>query len=193
MNFYDIKPESWKIIYKVNNSDSLKTKPLVDKIKKFTSERTSEKLRYSEDIYTMTEGFVVIHGIPSEQKAIDIVSILKDYKDYKILETAIVISNENYKIVQIKKNLQDYLITPKTDPIGIVPYVPKQSTPSIEKPVEKNNEKVQNEILKLKNPTPPQPSGKNLNIQDSDDPVPANQSSAPTKIDKLPQAPPKRP
>jgi len=107
---FDAEPaKSWKIIYKITNEADPKTKVLIDKIKKFTSERTAQKLSYSVDIYTMTEKFLVVHGMPSEVNANDINTILKDYKDYKIAEPAIVISSENYKIVQIKKNIEEFL------------------------------------------------------------------------------------
>lgn len=67
----------------------------------------------SFDVYTATESFVTIHGIKTEENAKDVASILKDYKDYKIPDNAIIISNENYKVVQIKKNLPEYLTIKK--------------------------------------------------------------------------------
>lgn len=107
-------PVSWKILYKVgSNPDDKNTKILQDKIKKFVSERTIDKLSTSFDVYTVNESFVAIHGIKTEENAKDIASILKDYKDYKIADNAIIISNENYKVVQIKKNLVDYLTIKK--------------------------------------------------------------------------------
>lgn len=107
-------PDSWKILYKVGpNPDDKNTKILQDKIKKFVSERTIDKLSTSFDVYTVNESFVAIHGIKTEENAKDIASILKDYKDYKIADNAIIISNENYKVVQIKKNLVDYLTIKK--------------------------------------------------------------------------------
>jgi tetratricopeptide (TPR) repeat protein len=109
LQFDAIEPLSWKIIYKISNVETPVVKASEDKLKKFTSERTVEKLTLSQDVYTMTDNFIVIHGINTEQKATDIATILKDYKDYKIPLQAIVISNENYKIVQIKKNLEEYL------------------------------------------------------------------------------------
>lgn len=103
-------PLSWKILYKVpSNPEDKNTKALQDKLKKFVSERTSDKLTVSFDAYSMNENFVAIHGIKSEETAKDIATILKDYKDYKVADNAIVISNENYKVVQIKKNLSEYL------------------------------------------------------------------------------------
>jgi len=129
--------KSWKIIYKITNIEDPKTKVLIDKIKKFTSERTAQKLTYSIDIYTMTEKFLVIHGMNTEVNAIDINTILKDYKDYKITETAIIISSENYKIVQIKKNVEEYLQPrPKQEPIPVAPEPVA--------PVENNEEKLNN-------------------------------------------------
>lgn len=107
-------PMSWKILYKVSsNPEDKNTKALQDKLKKFVAERTSDKLTLSFDAYTMTENFVVIHNIGSEDKAKDIATILRDYKDYKIADSSILISNENYKVVQIRKNLADYLASKK--------------------------------------------------------------------------------
>lgn len=195
LKFYSAKPESWKIIYKVANADSLKTKALVQKIKKFTSERTSEKLKYSEDIYNMTESFIVIHGMKSEESAKGIVSVLKDYKDYKIAETGIVISNENYKIVQIKKNLEEYLVTPKTDPI-LEPVTPEPVMPSPPKPGTKDQrippakKQTQNAAREL---SPVNVEERGIKIDDSDDPEPekAMQSTNPRKGKE--ETPPKKP
>lgn len=107
-------PSSWKILYKVGaDPEDKKTKALQDKIKKYIAETQSMKLISSVDVYSMTEGFVAIHGMKSEESARNIAAILKDYKDYKIADPAIIISNENYKVVQIKKNLPDYLTAKK--------------------------------------------------------------------------------
>jgi hypothetical protein len=71
----------------------------------------------------MTEDFVVIHGINSAEYARGIVSILKDYKDYKIKETAVVVSNNNYKVIQIKKNWSEFSTN--------VPFTATESAPAI--------------------------------------------------------------
>ncbi|MGL2962677.1 tetratricopeptide repeat protein [Flavobacterium sp. RSB2_4_14] len=101
--------KNWKILYSTKDFEDKNTKILRDKIKKFIADRSLNKLSVSLDIYTMTDNFVVIHGINSEDLAKGIVSILKDYKDYKVQEKAIIISAENYTIVQIKKNLDEFL------------------------------------------------------------------------------------
>ena len=108
LKFNGEQPTSWKLIYKITDTLSVNNKILIDKIKKFTSERTAEKLNFSVDTYFMNEILLVVHGIPSEAKAKDIVTILQDYKDFKIKEPVLIISTENYKVIQIQKNIDSY-------------------------------------------------------------------------------------
>ena len=100
---------NWKILYQSKDFENKNTKVLREKITKFIKERSLDKLSISLDIYTMTDNFVVIHGMKSEEYAKGIASILKEFKEYKIQETPIIISTENYTVVQINKNLQDYI------------------------------------------------------------------------------------
>ena len=101
--------KNWKILYSTKDFEDAGTKVLREKIKKFIADRSLNKLTVSLDIYTMTDNFVVMHGLNSEDVAIGVTSILKDYKDYKVQQTPIIISAENYTIVQIKKNLDEFL------------------------------------------------------------------------------------
>ena len=112
LKFDGEKATSWKLVYKVTDTISAPNKILIDKIKKFTAERTSEKLSSSIDTYYMNDVLLVVHGIPSEGKANDIATILQEYKDYNIKEPVMVISSENYKVAQIQKSLDKYV--PKT-------------------------------------------------------------------------------
>ncbi len=98
---------SYKIIFKFAPDDP-KIKPLATKIQKFIKDGLNNSITLSEDIYTTNENFLVIHGFNSKLAAIDAVTILKDYKEYKVAETPIIISSEDYKVVQIKKNLAQY-------------------------------------------------------------------------------------
>jgi tetratricopeptide (TPR) repeat protein len=101
--------KNWKILYKSVGPDDKNTQILYDKIKKFIADRSLDKLTTSYDTYTMTDNFIVIHNMKSEDLAKGIASILKEYKEYKIQETPIIISTENYAVVQIKKNVEDYI------------------------------------------------------------------------------------
>ncbi|SHM89343.1 type IX secretion system periplasmic lipoprotein PorW/SprE [Flavobacterium xinjiangense] len=109
MNFNTTDTKNWKILYKVGTREDKNTKAIEDKIKKFNTVENFQNLTFSYDVYTEKENFITIHGINSEVYANTIVKALKEDKKYKIDEPAIVISNENYKVIQIKKNLDAYL------------------------------------------------------------------------------------
>ncbi len=77
-------------------------------------------LRYlnkvSRDIYNLEEEFIVVHGFRSRDFALGYVELLKNNKDYKIDNENFVILTSNYKIIQVHKNLQEYMdksLTPK--------------------------------------------------------------------------------
>ncbi|KGO85772.1 gliding motility protein [Flavobacterium rivuli WB 3.3-2 = DSM 21788] len=99
---------SFKIIFKFDANDP-KIKTLTEKIQKFIKDGNNNSITLSNDIYTTTENLLVIHGLINKLAAVDAVSILKDYKSYKVAETPVIISTEDYKIVQIKKSFVQYL------------------------------------------------------------------------------------
>lgn len=109
MDFSANDTENWKIIYRVTTKEDKNTKAIEDKIKKFITNNNDQGLKYSFDVYTGKENFITIHGLNSEAQARNIASLLKVNKEYKIEELAIVITNENYKVAQINKNLDAYL------------------------------------------------------------------------------------
>ncbi|GAA4128245.1 tetratricopeptide repeat protein [Flavobacterium chungbukense] len=110
--FTDVDNKNWKILYKVANTDTKTVKKIEEAIRVFLLVENYERLTTSLDKYNKTESFVVIHGLKSEAYAKDIAGVFRDDKKYKIADPAIIISTDNYKIVQIKKNLDAYL-TPK--------------------------------------------------------------------------------
>jgi hypothetical protein len=101
--------KNWKVLYATKDFENTATKKLRDKIKKFITDRNLTKLSVSLDIYTMTDNFVVIHGMTSEDLANGVATVLKEFKEYKVQESPIIISTENYTIVQVKKNISEYL------------------------------------------------------------------------------------
>ena len=72
-----------------------------------------ENLYYTCDNYTDTERILCIHGFQSEIYANDVSVIFNKKGSPSEVQKAITISEENYKIVQMKKNLDAYL-APKT-------------------------------------------------------------------------------
>ncbi len=113
MNFNTGESKNWKIVYKLSKTEENKTKLMEEKIKKFIARENVVKLDYTFEGYKEKEKFLVIQGPTSEGYAKSISNLLKENKDYKLEEPAIVLSNENYKVVQIKKNLDDYLASKK--------------------------------------------------------------------------------
>ena len=150
------KVKRQKNYYATKDFEDKNTKSLRVKIDKFIKDRGLSKLSVSLDIYTMTDNFVVIHGINSKDLAQGITSVLKDYKDYKVVETPIIISAENYTIVQIKKNIDDYLAgnlednPPPPNWDGTIEKAPVAQQP---KPDENNEQQQPTSAIKQKQPT----------------------------------------
>jgi tetratricopeptide (TPR) repeat protein len=113
MDFNTTDSQNWKILYNVSARGDKSTKAVEEIIKKFIADDVYKELSYSYDVYTDKENFITIHGIKTEAYANKIILQMKEDKKYKNGATAVVISNENYKIIQIKKNLGDYML-PKT-------------------------------------------------------------------------------
>jgi hypothetical protein len=154
--------KSWKVLYATKDFENAPTKTLREKIKKFIADRSLNKLSVSLDIYTMTDNFVVIHGMNSEDLAKGVSSILKEFKEYKVPDNAIVISAENYTIVQIKKNIDEYLagnlpeLAPQPNWDGTIERVPvpqpKQQQQAQQQIQPLNPENPQNNPKDMKNP-----------------------------------------
>ncbi len=101
--------QNWKIIYKLSTTEEPVSKLLEEKIKKIIQTENWMKLSYSKDVYTEQEYFITIHGLKTEEEAKNISVLLKENKEYQINMPAIVLTNENYKVILIKKNLDSYL------------------------------------------------------------------------------------
>ncbi|TDO83852.1 tetratricopeptide repeat protein [Flavobacterium chryseum] len=113
LDFTTVDSKSWKIIYPIPHDDAKSAKLIEESIKKFLAVENYQRLKTSLDKYNKTQNFVVIHGVQSEAYANDVVGVLRDDKRFKISQPAIIISSDNYKVVQIKKNLEVY-VAPKT-------------------------------------------------------------------------------
>lgn len=111
-DFSNEASKNWKILYKINASEDLIASAIEGKINALIINEKDKNLTYSCDRYSETENFITIHGIKTNAYAKTISTTLKENKAYKIENPAIIISDENYKVIQIKKNLETYL-TPK--------------------------------------------------------------------------------
>ena len=113
LDFTSVDNKNWKILYLVPNNDSKTRKKIEEAIKVFLLVENYERLTTSFDRYNKTESFIVVHGLKSEAYAKDVSGVFKDDKKYLISNQPIIISTDNYKLIQIKKNLDAYL-APKT-------------------------------------------------------------------------------
>ena len=109
MNF-DFKTSGhWKILYPLALNAVNDKKAIEEKITKFMNADNAQKLSLTFNSYDSKEGFVIIQGITTKEYATSVAQVLKEDPSYKIATPAVIISNENYKIIQIRKNLNSYL------------------------------------------------------------------------------------
>jgi tetratricopeptide (TPR) repeat protein len=113
MGFTKTDNKNWKVVFKIDKYDTKSEADIESKVVLFLASENIENLRYSCDAYTEKESFISIQGIRSESYAQFILLLFSDNKKFKTNQTGVVISNENYKIVQIKKNFEEYLLFKK--------------------------------------------------------------------------------
>jgi tetratricopeptide (TPR) repeat protein len=109
MNFSTVDSKNWKVVFRIADNDEKSVAAIETKLALFFANENIEKLKYTCNLYTEKESFIIVHGIHTEAYAKFIVALFEENIKYKVNQPGIVISNENYKIVQIKKNLEAYL------------------------------------------------------------------------------------
>ena len=109
MEFSKEDGKSYKLMYQVVSKDDPAAKVIEEKFKKFLATENFQKLTITYENYSGNQTFILLQGFKSKQYASDVATIFQENKDFKIVQPAILISNENYTIIQIKKNLSEYL------------------------------------------------------------------------------------
>ncbi len=109
LTFSKEEATEWKIVFPKKFPLDKEVKNLNDKIEKYLKDANAVLLKSSNDIYTITDNFIVIHGFSSKESANSVLSVLKEHKNYKIKDQAYIISTEDYKIVQMKKKFEEWL------------------------------------------------------------------------------------
>ena len=102
-------PKTFNLVFVTNYPNEISHKNLMDKLNKYAKESGDTKVKVSNDIYSVEKNMIVLHGIINKMTAESVYNYLKEHKDYKLKETPVIISNEDYKVVQVKKNLEEYL------------------------------------------------------------------------------------
>ena len=133
---YNANPDnSWKILYAVKDSTDANTKKLQTKIAKFLKDRPISNIKGSFDMFTETDNFIVIHGFKSFASAEGMSSVLAEFKEYKVTEKPILLSAHNYQVLQMKKDLPEFLSTDlkvipnESTAVSPAPAAPKSQLP----------------------------------------------------------------
>lgn len=106
---------NWKVIYPFRRQQDAQAVALKRIIEKSIVD-LNYKNKVSKDIYDLELEFVVVHGFKSKEFALGYVELLNINKDYEVDNENFVILSSNYKIIQVHKNLQEYInqvVTPK--------------------------------------------------------------------------------
>ncbi len=101
--------ENWKLVYKFSKEDAEAAQQLKEKLDKAIEDFRYTNMTTSVDYYDPQTRFVIVHGLNTKMGARGFGEVLKEKKEYKIKHPFFEISSPNYKIIQIHKNLDDYL------------------------------------------------------------------------------------
>lgn len=107
LDFGTNEPTSWKVIFPKKETDKESAAILIKKINMYLKARNNDDLKVSTDIYSLDQDFIVIHGLITEEVAKATLSVLEEYKDYKIKDKSFIIASEDYRIIQIKKKFEE--------------------------------------------------------------------------------------
>ena len=113
MAFSTVDTKKWKIIFRIPIEDYKQERAIEKQVLEFMAKENLENLYYTCDNYTDTERILCVHGFQSELYVNDVSVIFNKKAAPSVKAMAIPITDENYKIVQMKKNLDAYL-APKT-------------------------------------------------------------------------------
>ncbi|MGB6267434.1 MAG: hypothetical protein WBF67_00360 [Olleya sp.] len=105
----DLESSSFKVVFQFDKNKT----DAISNFKK-TLDEVTPKIQYynlstSIDVYNPEITFVVVHGLKSVEGAKGFADIVKAEDKYKISEPYFGISSDHYKILQIHKNLNEYL------------------------------------------------------------------------------------
>lgn len=100
---------SWKILFPKKFESGKTYESITKKLEKYIKDSHNDDLKLSTDFYTLDNDFVVLHGFKSKETAEAVLIYLKENKEYKVKDEAYVISSDNYRVVQVKKQFQEWL------------------------------------------------------------------------------------
>ncbi len=100
---------SFKLLYPYTRSEHTDTRKTTDSIQQFLTQRSRSDLSISLDVYDEKTEFIVIHGFVSVAEALIFSETLNREQLIALKEEEpVIINSQNYRTIQIHKNLQAY-------------------------------------------------------------------------------------
>ncbi|WP_072877744.1 type IX secretion system periplasmic lipoprotein PorW/SprE [Salegentibacter echinorum] len=104
----DSLQKNYKLLYDFKLEDKEAALNLEKTIKEAIFEVGYGHLSVSVDVYNPEKLFLMVHGLENKKRALGFAELLAINEDYLVKKEPLVISSENYRIVQIKKNLDEF-------------------------------------------------------------------------------------
>lgn len=98
---------NWKVVFPFKIRNDAEAIKLKDRLAEVIKELNYKNI-VSKDIYNLEDEFVVVHGFPSKDFALGFAELIKNNRDYLIKDENFVVLSDNYKIIQVHKNLESY-------------------------------------------------------------------------------------
>ena len=107
---------SFKLVFPFEKAKEAEAEQLEKRLEEILQELNYSHLKISKDVYDAQQVLVVVHGFGSLERAKGFAELLSVNKKYQIQRNSFYISTPNYRIVQIHKNLENYLQSLLTPP-----------------------------------------------------------------------------
>jgi tetratricopeptide (TPR) repeat protein len=98
---------NWKVVFPFKIRDDVKAMALKNRLEEAIKDLNYRNI-VSKDIYNLEDEFVVVHGFRSKDFALGFAELIKNNKDYRIKDENFVVLSDNYKIIQVHKNIESY-------------------------------------------------------------------------------------
>lgn len=105
----DDQGEKWKLVYKFSKDDHEEAEKLKATLDKAIEDFHYINMKTSLDYFDPETELLIIHGLNTMMGARGFGEVLKEKKEYKVKNPFFEISTANYELIQVHKNLNDYL------------------------------------------------------------------------------------
>jgi len=105
----EIDQSNIKLLYSFKNEEKQQAGLLKEKLDQAILDLGYKDLSTSIDVYNTTNLFVMVHGMNDSTRAEGFAELLKINTKYKVKEVPVIISSGNYQVVQLHKNLDNYI------------------------------------------------------------------------------------